>query len=173
MVLFLLLLMAARMPPMMKEKKLRIRLLLILALFEVCLVARVWKVQAKPEKAALGFLIKNGNKFTVAWKPKDRDYQIRDYVRLQDALAYAHRELGLAEGINPFGEHELERVWKDTRFGNTVVLWKATRQAHLNQITFQDENEANFFMNAFQHGSYAPSLFGHSILLVPQGSAFN
>jgi hypothetical protein len=158
---------------MMNEKRLRIRLLLILALFEACLVARVWHVEARPAKAAVGFLIKSGNKFSVAWKQKNQDFEIRDYVRLQDALAYAHQELGLSEGINPFGEYELERVWKDSRFGNTVVLWKAIRQNHLNQITFQDENEANYFMNAFQHGSYAPSMFGHSVLLVPQKSARN
>lgn len=151
----------------MKNKKLRVRLLVVLSLFEVCLLARVWHGQGKAQKAAVGFLIKNGTNFTVAWKEKNSDYQSRDYIHLQDALAFARRDLDLAEGINPFGEYELEHVWKNNRYGNTVVVWKSFRQANVNQITFQDENEANFFLNAFQHGSYAPSMFGHSILLMP------
>lgn len=157
----------------MKDKKLRIRLLLILSLFEACLVLRVWQMGAKAIKPDVGFLVKNGSRFTVAWKEKGRDYQTRDYVRLQDALAFARRELDLQEGINPFGEHELEHVWKNNRYGSSVVLWKALRGANVNQMTFQDETEANFFMQAFQRGSYAPSLFGHSILLVPHDSSFN
>ncbi len=157
----------------MVNKKIRIRLLLVLSLFEACLLARVWQFEGKAQKPAVGFLIKNGSNFTVAWKEQNRDYQTRDYARLQDALAFARRDLDLAEGINPFGEYELEHVWKNNRYGNSVVLWKAFKQSNVNQISFQDENEANFFLQAFQRGSYAPSLFGHSILLVPNGSSFN
>ena len=157
----------------MKDKKLRIRLLLILSLFEACLVVRVWQMEGKAPKPAVGFLVKSGSKFLVAWKEKDRDYQTRDYVRLQDALAFARAELNLQEGINPFGEHELEPVGKNNRYGSSVVLWKSLKYSFVNQMTFQDENEANFFVQAFQRGSYAPSLFGHSILLVPHNSSFN
>ncbi len=159
---------------MKSNKKLRFRLLVVLALLEGGLLTRAWLGQASEPKPALGFLLKNGARYTVAWKAKTQDYQTRDYVRLSDALAFAHRELGLSEGINPFAEHEMEHAWKNQRrSGNTVVVWKTIRQPNVNQLTFEDETEANFFLKAFQRGSYTPSLFGHSILLVPAQSAFN
>lgn len=155
------------------NKKLRFRLLLVLALLEACLLTRAWHRDAGAPKPNLGFLLKNGGRYTVAWKVKKEDFQTRDYVRLSDALKFA-RELGLSEGINPFAEHEMEHAWKDQRrSGNTVVVWKTIRQPQVNQLTFDDETEATFFLKAFQRGSYTPSLFGHSILLVPAQSAFN
>lgn len=155
------------MPGPETRKRRHVRLLLALVGLELAVLGHLW-IRNQPAKVIMGFLIKNGSQYTVAWKREKQDYETRDYASLKDALKFVRSELKLSEGRNPIPEHELEHVWVDSRFGGTVLLWKSLRYTFLNQLTFQNSEEAGFFLKAFRRGAYAPSIFGHSIVLTPE-----
>ena len=159
------------MTPKLKSQR-HVRILWMLVVLEALIVGRLFLVK-EPAKAVMGFLIKDGTQYLVAWKAPTKEYQTRAYTTLGDALKFAHGELALFEGRNPLPEHELEHVWVAPRFGNYVMHWKTLKYAFLNQLTFQNEQEADYFLRAFRRGAYAPSMFGHSVLLVPRDSRFN
>jgi len=133
---------------------------------EVVFGAFLWQ-RSKPG-AVLGFLVKNGNQFTVCWKDTMDGYDRHDVASIDDALRFAREELKLSAAVNPFAEFELEHVWLQDRFGTTLVMWKTAGIQFLNQITFNKRSDALFFASAFRQGSYSPSPFGHSVLLMPQ-----
>lgn len=153
-------------------KSRHLRLLFALLALELCLLGNLW-LNKQPAQAILGFLIKNGAQYTVAWKQDNNEYHTRTYDTLRDALLFVREDLKLSNGRNPLPDHELEHVWLNNRFGNSVLLWKTLKFSYLNQLTFQNKDDARYFLDAFRQGSYAPSIFGHSILLVPKSSQFN
>ncbi len=154
-------------------KKRHFRILVGLLVLELTLLGNLWVNRHHPASVVLGFLIKSGSHYTVAWKLDTRDYETRSYETLPEALSFMHQDLKLSEGRNPLPEHELEHAWLNNRFGNYVVLWKTLKYSFVNQLTFQNSDDAKFFLDAFRHGAYAPSIFGHSILFVPRTSMLN
>lgn len=147
------------------ERKNKIAALFAIIALEVVLGVHLWE-RSKPG-AILGFLIKDGSQFTVAWKDPVTGYTSRSLGTIDEALKFAREELKLSEGTNPILEHELEHVWLQDRFGNYLVMWKTSYVPYLHQITFNRRSDALHFARAFRHGSYSPSPFGHSILLMP------
>lgn len=148
-----------------ENKKHRLFALLGILVIEAVFAGYLWS-RSKPG-AVLGFLVKNGNHFTVAWRDSVAGYDSHDASPIDDALRFAKEELKLTAGINPFSEFELEHVWLEDRFGTTLVMWKTLGINFLNQITFNRKADALYFAAAFRQGSYSPSPFGHSILLTP------
>jgi len=148
------------------EKKNRLGALVLVAAFELMLGIFVWN-HTKPRSVILGFLVKNGNSYVLAWKDEETGYESHSYPSLKDALQVAQGDLKLAPGHNPIIEQEVEHVWLDDRSGAYVLLWKTNNFSFLNQLTFQSHDDALFFENAFRRGSYTPSPFGHSVLFVP------
>lgn len=139
---------------------------LLLALFaETSLVAAYFL--STPPGPHLGFLVKNGGSYLLAWRDASHDYQVQSYATLDQALVFAREELGLGAGRVPTLDHELEHIWMNTRAGQSIVFWKAWRTPFLSRLTFQNPAEASFFYQAFRNGGYSPSLFGHSVLLTP------
>jgi len=118
-------------------------------------------------EATLGYLVKHGGAYVVAWKEKGSPYQFESHNSLERALAFAREELKLGEGLVVQPDLAMEHIWVDDRFGSYVLLWKTDRTPLLNQITFQSQSDVQFFANAFKRGSYTPSPFGHSIFLIP------
>lgn len=115
----------------------------------------------------LAFLVKNGGSYLLAWRQAENQYETRTYPSLEEALTFAHDELGLGAGRNPTLDHELEHIWMEPRAGQSVVFWKEWRQPFLGKLTFQNPADASYFYQAFRNGGYSPSLFGHSLLLTP------
>jgi len=142
-------------------------LLLLLAL-ELCGAYNLTHFVRK--EISLGFLVKNGSKFIVAWRDTEAGFQTRSYESVDEAMSFARKELKLIAARNPLVEHELEHVWLDNSSGGHMVVWKVLRFDFLNRLSFQNQGEAEFFLQAFRSGSYAPSIFGHSILLRPSGA---
>lgn len=133
-----------------------------LVVFEVLLVGFL---QFAEPTASHAFLIKDGSSYAVYWSAEGQ-YDFATYKDLRSALKFAHNSLGLSEGSS-FQGMDIERLWTQDRFGSFVVMWKTFRHPHLNQLTFSREADARFFETAFRTGSYTPSPFGHSILLLP------
>ena len=148
-----------------EHRRHRLLALVCVVALELVLGAYVWQ-RSKPP-AVLGFLIKNGSQFIVCWKDKMDGYERHEASSIDDALRFAREELKLSAAVNPFAEFELEHVWLQDRFGTTLVMWKTAGIDFLNQITFNRRSDAVFFASAFRQGSYSPSPFGHSVLLMP------
>lgn len=147
------------------ERNLKVLAVLVVVAIEVALGCYFWE-QAKPG-AVLGFLVKNGQKYTLVWKDEVTGYESRDYTSIQDATRYAREELRLKTGANPIAEHELEHLWMQDRFGTYLVFWKTVGVNYLNQISFHRRDDAVYFANSFRQGSYSPSPYGHSVLFMP------
>jgi len=143
----------------------RIAVLACILALEVVFATFLWQ-RSKPG-AVLGFLVKNGNHFTISWRDQDDGYESHDVSSIDAAMQFARKELKLSAGINPISEYELEHIWMQDRFGTYLVMWKTAGIDFLNQITFNRKEDALFFAAAFRGGSYSPSPFGHSVLLTP------
>ena len=138
----------------------------MLIALEFCFGVYLWK-NTKP-KVILGFLVKNGQEYVVAWKDDVNGYTTHSYRSLSDARRFAREELKLSEGINPVLDGSLERAWVQDRSGGFVVLWKTMTFRGLHQLTFNSWEDANYFMGALRQGFYTPSPYGHSILFLPR-----
>jgi hypothetical protein len=147
------------------EKHHRLRAILLVVALELVFAVYVWQ-HAAVRSIVLGFLVKNGHQYVLAWKDADTGYDSRSFSTLKDALSYVH-ELHLTLGHNPLAEQEMERVWLQDRAGAYVLLWKTLHYSILNRLTFDRESDALFFEKAFQKGSYSPSPYGHSVLFLP------
>ena len=151
----------------------RNRLILLgLGLIEIGVAAYFW-LGKQPTPITLGFLGKSGNQYTVAWKAELSNFESRAFGTLPEALRFVSENLKLSQGRNPLTEFELEHTWSTSRFGAHLVFFKTVTSDRLNQMTFESQDNARYFLNAFRHGAYSPSMFGHSILLVPSASTFN
>lgn len=139
-------------------------LLVVLAVETVLVVTYFLSTPTGPH---LGFLVKNGGSYILAWRQAPHEYQTQSYTTLEQALNFAREELGLTAGRVPTLDHELEHIWLSTRAGQSVLFWKPLRTSILSKLTFENPAEATFFYQAFRNGGYSPSLFGHSILLTP------
>ncbi|MBI4405240.1 MAG: hypothetical protein HY537_13845 [Deltaproteobacteria bacterium] len=115
----------------------------------------------------LGYLVKIGNSYLVAWKKAQSEYGYHSFSNLNEALDYSKQVLGLSEGRPVTSDIELERAWIQDRFGQYVVFWKTSFVPLLLQWSFIKEDDANYFYNAIRRGAYTPSPFGHSIMLIP------
>lgn len=111
-----------------------------------------------------GFLVKNGDLYVLIWKGEDNAFHSVSYPSLRGAVAFAGT-LDLETGRNPSMTDDLERIWMQDRAGSYVMFWKTLKMEYLNQLTFHRRADADFFMRAFQSGSYSTSPFGHSIFL--------
>jgi len=141
-------------------------ILCVVLILEITLGSALWFI-FRP-KPVLGFLIKYGNEYLIAWKAvRDPDFNTRTYSKLSDAVAFANSELNLRISPVPMGKHEVENVWMEDRFGTYQVFWKTVDLDLLHRLTFNRRADAVFFANAFRRGDYTPSPFGHSILLKP------
>ena len=118
-----------------------------------------------PSRATRAFLTKQQDHFLLAWKDEFGAVDIVKMDSLNDTLAYAYQELGLQLGRNFDPRASIENVWMDHRSGTYVVLWKADSEDLLNQISFFNQSEAQFFARAFRSGAYSRSIVGHSVLL--------
>lgn len=142
-------------------------LILILTASTSFLLTHYW---AK-ERTNLGFLVKDGNDYVVAWKvPLENQIQYRQekFSSLNKALHFAKDSLLLDTGRNPISELEIEHLWVQDRFGMYQLLWKTNLAPILHRLSFSNSEEAKYFAAAFRRGSYSPSPFGHSILLLPR-----
>ena len=151
-----------------EKKSHRFLVLCLLVALEFIFGAYLWR-KSKPE-AILGFLTKNGDHFTIAWRDTLKGYESHDALSIEDAMRFAREELHLSAAVNPISEFELEHVWTQDRFGTYLVMWKTHSINFLNQITFNRRSDAMFFAAAFRQGSYSPSPFGHSVLLLPKSA---
>ena len=133
---------------------------------ELLLAALVWN-HAKPQNVVVGFLVKNGSRYVIAWKDEYAGYNSRSYGTLKDALHFLNDDLKLSRGRNPIANDELEFVQLQDRFGAFVLIWKTINISILNRLTFQSEADARYFVSAFKQGGYTPSPFGHSVLFMP------
>lgn len=147
------------------DKKNRGYALLFVVVIELVIGGYVWRL-SKPHNILLGFLIKDGSHYVLAWKEEQAGYQSAVYSSLKDALKEA-QDLHLAPGRNPISNNDVERVWVQDRFGAYTVFWKTISYSALNKLTFQSHADAVFFEDAFRRGSYTPSPYGHSVLFVP------
>src|SRR5689334_18080993 len=124
------------------DQRRKVIVLLGVIAMEIVLGAFLWQ-RSKPG-AVVGFLIKNGQRYTVAWKDAMSGYDSHTCASIDEALKFANEELRLSAAANPIREHELEHVWTADRFGTQVVLWRTVGSA-LNQITFNSQHDAAFF----------------------------
>ena len=148
------------------EKRNRTKVLVVVVMIELLLGGFIWS-HSKNQSVVLGFLVKNGNRYVIAWKDEYTGYDSHSYSTLKEALHFVHDDLKLSPGRNPLVDEEVEFVWLQERFGAYVLMWKTLNFSFLNRLTFQNEADANYFEDAFKRGSYTPSPFGHSVLFVP------
>ncbi|MCB0403727.1 MAG: hypothetical protein KDD51_03010 [Bdellovibrionales bacterium] len=145
-------------------------LLLGLLAIEVILYAVMPK--AERDRAPMGYVVKDGHVYTVAWKVSDGQFQLSQFSDLREALHFANKELALYPAhLRPIpARTPLERVWVSDLSGSFTLLWKATNNPFLFKWSFDQERDARYFANAFEAGAYSQSPFGHSLLLVPKAT---
>lgn len=141
----------------------RIAFLLALLVIEILAVALMHRLQ--PPRPTVGFLLKLGSTYEVAWRTRPNEYYRLEFKDLDTALKFAEEELLLHR--SPIAVSDMERVWIQDRGGSFAVLWKTFATPYLNRWTFHREDDARFFADSFRQGGYYPSPFGHSLLLVP------
>lgn len=121
--------------------------------------------QFEDPRPLIGFLLKQGNGYQIAWRTRPKEYHRIEFKSLASALKFATEELELRGSSASISE--IERVWVQDRAGAFTVLWKTATTPYLNRWTFQRESDAEFIAESFRKGGYFPSPFGHSLLLVP------
>ena len=145
------------------KSRLRGRALLVVLLALCCLeglyLKHLWEKAAKPE---LGFLLKVGSSFVVAWRDPDFGFESKVFPSLEDAMG---RVDGLGLNLAIRGNTTLEYMSLKDRHGKFVLHWKTFEMRQLNRMTFNSEREAVYFANAIRRGAYTPSPFGHSVFL--------
>lgn len=117
-----------------------------------------------------GYLLKVGHKYMLVWTLGQMNYDSLLYPDMGEALAYAREHLNLDVGRYSYGSPELEWLSLDDRSGAYLLQWKTFEVGMLHQLTFWDRAEATRFALAIREGAYAPSPFGHSLLLRPKSA---
>ena len=145
-------------------KKKLVGLSVIIAI-EIVLVGILWsKTTPSPNH---GFIIKSGNSYVLLWRNQDNTFEGKKYGQLRDALSFAGQNLKLKAAHNPEFPGIIERVWEREDIGKHLVFWKTTELNILHRLTFQNISEARVFADAFKHGAYTTSPYGHAIFLAP------
>jgi len=147
--------------------KARLWVIGLLALLEAALVGVLWT--HSKSRTEIGYLIKVGTKYVLAWKDNDSRFDSAVYASLGDAVRFAD-ELGLRRGRNVMDTGDVEYLAFNDRPAGFVVQWKIFQQPFLNQLTFNSQSEAKYFVDSIRDGSYSPSPFGHSLLFVPKSN---
>ncbi|MEZ4751697.1 MAG: hypothetical protein R3B54_14045 [Bdellovibrionota bacterium] len=152
------------------EQKKKWGFLVSLLFLELVLYAVMPK--GEREHAPMGYVVKDGHVYTVAWKVGDGQFQLNQFSDLREALHFANKELALYPAhLRPIpARTPLERVWVSDLSGSFTLLWKAANDPFLFKWTFDQERDARYFASAFEAGAYSQSPFGHSLLLVPKGT---
>lgn len=117
--------------------------------------------------ASVGYLVKSGNEYLVAWRTHD-DNQLRAYrfVTLSEALDHARR-LKLRPGRTQ-PSIRFQRLWLKKTASAVEMHWKTPRSPQPNRLTFRNAVDAKYFFDSFEFGAYTFSPFGHAILLLPR-----
>ncbi len=139
-----------------------------LAVVEAVLVMFLWTRPSS--QAQIAFLMKVGSRYVLAWKDSESKFDSVVYSDLAGALQFADEELGLRRGRNLLETGDVEYSSFRDRPAGYVVQWKIMRQPFVNQLTFQSQSEARYFLESIKGGSYAPSPFGHSLLFIPKAN---
>lgn len=117
--------------------------------------------------ASVGYLVKSGNEYLVAWRTHD-DNQLRAYrfANLPEALEHARR-LKLRPGRTQ-PSIAFQRLWLKKAGAGVEMHWKTPRSHLANRLTFHSAVDAKYFFDSFEFGAYTFSPFGHAILLLPR-----
>ncbi len=117
--------------------------------------------------ASLGYLVKSGNEYLVAWRTYD-DNQLRAYrfANLAEALEHGRR-LKLRPGRTQ-PSIRFQRLWLKKTASGVEMHWKTPRSHLSNRLTFRNATDAKYFFDSFEFGAYTFSPFGHAILLLPR-----
>lgn len=145
----------------------RRKLLLVFLFVEVILLGSVAYTYRQSIPPDSGFLVKNGDRYVIAWIESSKEYLYMDFGNLSEALNFAKNVLNLEANGRNFGRHSMEYIEIKDRFGAFVLVWKTAEIDFLNQLTFYSQNDAHYFLSAFKKGSYSTSPFGHSVILRP------
>ncbi|MBI1861866.1 MAG: hypothetical protein HYR96_13210 [Deltaproteobacteria bacterium] len=143
--------------------------LLLFLLVEVIAIGSMWTLTPQ-KRATRAFISKLRGEYILAWKDDLDAITVIHSASLDEILKYSQIDLGLHLARNMDSEGTLESVWITPRLGTFVVHWKSETEPQLNQMSFYNRSEADFFLKAFRSGSYTRSLLGHSILLVGSAS---
>jgi hypothetical protein len=119
------------------------------------------------EKAQLGYIVKNGQRYLVLWKTASREQQIDEFQDLKDAIRFAKSELELDCAEDRLGFYPIEYSWLKPNMGGFTFYWKVLNYPFFNRLTFKMEAEAKLFQSLVQKGAYSPSPIGHAIALFP------
>lgn len=98
---------------------------------------------------------------------EDHKFVLTPYATLGEALRDADARFHLTVKSNPLYADEVERVWVEERNGKSVLQWKTFQVQDLHRWTFTRQNDADFFVGAFQKGAYTASPFGHALFFGP------
>jgi len=139
--------------------------LLALLLAEVTFLC-AWRTNEP--RAQIGYLVKAGPKYLVAYRDETKNLMVSEYPTLDAALGFSEQTLSLERGVSASPFNELEYAWMTSRQGAYVVHWKLSHFEPLLRMTFDTSTEAKFFHDAFRTGSYSRSPFGHAVLLTPR-----
>ena len=139
--------------------------LLVLLVAEVTFLCG-WR--SNEPRAQVGYLVKMGSKYVVAYRDQRRNLLVSEYPTLDAALGFTEQTLDLERGVSVSPYNELEYTWLSSRQGAFVVQWKLAHFEPLLRLTFQSRTEAEFFHDAFRTGSYSRSPLGHAVLLMPR-----
>src|SRR5437868_5346952 len=87
----------------------RKRILMLLTVIAIEGVAGLFFWSRLGHHIILGFLVKQGNEYVVAWKDEN-GYESASYPSLNEAREFVHNHLGLSVASNPVPDHEVEHI---------------------------------------------------------------
>ncbi|MFM8270646.1 MAG: hypothetical protein ACKN9V_10705 [Pseudomonadota bacterium] len=124
----------------------------------------IWK-QTEPitMKAALS---KEGAHYILRWVNTDQTITVKIFKSPIEAIAFAKDQLNLSPGANPNLSDSLENIWTRKEIGKEVIFWKTMNFNRVHRLTFDNENHARSFIQAFKQGAYSPSPIGHAIYFI-------
>ena len=143
----------------------RRRNLLLVAILSLLFSVVCHFLLVRQSRIAQGFLTKDGAHYRIGWK-EEQQFLSRRFDTLKQALNFAQEVLELEVGRNVSAAFDLEFIEVRKRNDATIVYWKPYTFPFLSRLTFQNHDEALYFAQAFRRGSYSPSPFGHSLLLL-------
>lgn len=139
--------------------------LLVLLVAEVTFLC-AWR--AHEPHAQVGYLVKVGPKYLVAYRDQNRNLLVSEYATLGAALGFSEQTLDLERAVSASPFNELEYTWMTARQGAYVVHWKLAHFEPLLRLTFDSRTDAEYFHDSFRTGAYSRSPFGHAVLLMPR-----
>lgn len=110
------------------------------------------------------FLVKIGEQYSLVSLTSEGKIRAEVYASLPAAQA-AMAAAGLEVTATHRSALALEKLWAVEQGQRTVVYWKLRARGYLQRLSFQNREDAHFFLAAIQSGAYSPSPHGHSLFL--------